>query len=1001
MRKLYRKFQVLLALSLLAVGTVSAQQFSLSGKVTDSGTGEPLAGVNVIVKGTTIGVITDIDGNYNLTIPGTEGVIVASFIGYLTKELPVNSTTGTLNIDMVEDVTNLEEVVVTGLASSVKRSNLANAVSTVSADELLGTTDPQTLDNALYGKLNGVNINANGGAPGGGISVQLRGISTLGAGSSQPLYIVDGVYVDNSTIRTGRTQVSGASSGQNATTQDNAANRIADLNPEDIESIEVLKGSSAAAIYGTRANAGVIIITTKKGKAGKTKVSLRQDLGIARALNLQDFDDWNPDKITAFFGTGERAEAELQAYLQAVAEGRITNWEEEFYGETPLLSNTQVSVSGGNEKTTFYVSGGLRTEDGILKNTGFDRYSIRANIDHKFSKKLDMSLNSNYIRSSTQRGFTGNQNNTGGSIGYNIAYLPSYADIFPDAQGNYPNNPYFNDNPLAIRDLGVNDSDVDRFIVSSAINLNLLQTDNSLLKFTAQGGIDYISANSLVYFPEILQHQQALANPGDVMWGRNDNLNTNWQAFLIFNTNVGKTNFNTQVGTVRLHQSVENLLTRGRGLSGGQTNLRWATVQSIQGQFDQTVTDVGIVAQEEINWDDKIIGTVGVRFDRSTLNRDQDKFYAFPKASVAANIANFDFWTVNNVNQLKLRAAYGETGGLPNFGNTFESLTPQLIGGSLGGQVSVRGVDPNLEPETASELEFGLDASFFGNLISLEATYYIKEVNDLILDQVPAESTGIQAIATNAADLENRGIELALSGSPVRTNNVNWFSKVLYWKNRAEITRLNIPPFTTGGFGPALGTYLIAEGLSPTTIVGTPGDADTPGGFTMHGDRLADFQMTFLNQITLYKNWELSFLFHWKQGGDNINLSAFLWDDGGTTPNWNGDDDGDGIPNGEDRQREWTSDNNAGVYIQDASYVKLREIGLYYTLPQNLTTRLFNGLVERVKLGFSGNNLFLWTDYESYDPEVSNFGSQPITSNIEVTPYPTSRRMFFHLNIDF
>lgn len=1001
MRKLYRKFQVLLALSLLAVGTVSAQQFSLSGKVTDSGTGEPLAGVNVIVKGTTIGVITDIDGNYNLTIPGTERVIVASFIGYLTKELPVNSTTGTLNIDMVEDVTNLEEVVVTGLASSVKRSNLANAVSTVSADELLGTTDPQTLDNALYGKLNGVNINANGGAPGGGISVQLRGISTLGAGSSQPLYIVDGVYVDNSTIRTGRTQVSGASSGQNATTQDNAANRIADLNPEDIESIEVLKGSSAAAIYGTRANAGVIIITTKKGKAGKTKVSLRQDLGIARALNLQDFDDWNPDKITAFFGTGERAEAELQAYLQAVAEGRITNWEEEFYGETPLLSNTQVSVSGGNEKTTFYVSGGLRTEDGILKNTGFDRYSIRANIDHKFSKKLDMSLNSNYIRSSTQRGFTGNQNNTGGSIGYNIAYLPSYADIFPDAQGNYPNNPYFNDNPLAIRDLGVNDSDVDRFIVSSAINLNLLQTDNSLLKFTAQGGIDYISANSLVYFPEILQHQQALANPGDVMWGRNDNLNTNWQAFLIFNTNVGKTNFNTQVGTVRLHQSVENLLTRGRGLSGGQTNLRWATVQSIQGQFDQTVTDVGIVAQEEINWDDKIIGTVGVRFDRSTLNRDQDKFYAFPKASVAANIANFDFWTVNNVNQLKLRAAYGETGGLPNFGNTFESLTPQLIGGSLGGQVSVRGVDPNLEPETASELEFGLDASFFGNLISLEATYYIKEVNDLILDQVPAESTGIQAIATNAADLENRGIELALSGSPVRTNNVNWFSKVLYWKNRAEITRLNIPPFTTGGFGPTLGTYLIAEGLSPTTIVGTPGDADIPGGFTMHGDRLADFQMTFLNQITLYKNWELSFLFHWKQGGDNINLSAFLWDDGGTTPNWNGDDDGDGIPNGEDRQREWISDNNAGVYIQDASYVKLREIGLYYTLPQNLTTRLFNGLVERVKLGFSGNNLFLWTDYESYDPEVSNFGSQPITSNIEVTPYPTSRRMFFHLNIDF
>ena len=198
-----------------------------------------------------------------------------------------------------------------------------------------------------------------------------------------------------------------------------------------------------------------------------------------------------------------------------------------------------------------------------------------------------------------------------------------------------------------------------------------------------------------------------------------------------------------------------------------------------------------------------------------------------------------------------------------------------------------------------------------------------------------------------------------------------------------------------------MGTYLIAEGFSPTTIVGTPAGTDVPaGGFTVHGDRLADFQMTFLNQITLYKNLELSFLFHWKQGGDNINLSAFLWDAGGTTPNWDGDDDGDGVPNGRDRQAEW-GEGNAGVYVQDASYLKLREIGLYYTLPQTLTSRVFNGLVERVKVGFSGNNLFLWTDYESYDPEVSNFGSRPITSNIEVTPFPTSRRMFFHLNIEF
>jgi TonB-linked SusC/RagA family outer membrane protein len=984
----------------LLLGTSAWAQTTVSGKVTDAGTQDGLAGVNVIVEGTTTGTITDIEGNYQLRVTKENPTLVFSFIGYLPKKVPLNGQS-TINVTLEEDVTNLEEVVVTGLASSIKRSNLANAVATVSAEELVETTSPQTLDNALYGKVPGVNMTANGGAPGGGINVQLRGISTLGAGSSQPLYIIDGVYVDNSTQQTGRTLVSGAGGGSSNATQDDASSRIADINPDDIESIEILKGPSAAAIYGTRANAGVIIITTKRGKAGQTRVSVKQDVGFATALNLLGPDAWNPEKINTYYGAGtERAGRELEAYNQAVAENRVTDWEQEFYGETGLLTNTQVSISGGNDKTLFFVSGGVRSEEGIIKRTGFDRYSLRANLDHKITNNITITSGSNYVRTNTQRGFTGNQNNTGGSIGYNIAYLPSYADIFPDAQGNYPINPYFNDNPLAIRDLGVNDVMVDRFIQSINLDANLWSSDNAFLKLSMRGGIDYVSSNGLVYFPEVLQHQQASANPGDAVYSKQDNFNTNFQGFLTYNTTIGDNiNFNTQVGTVRLYQTLDQLLTRGRGLSGGQTNLRWAQVQSVLTQEEQTVTDVGIVAQEEINWDDKIIGTLGVRFDKSTLNRDQETFYPFPKASVAVNITNFDFWTVSAVNQLKLRAAYGETGGLPSFGRTFASLTPQLIGGETGAQVSARDVDPELVPETATELELGLDASVLDGRLGLEFTYYNKEVRNLILDLQPAESTGITAIATNAADLQNRGIEIALNTNPIRTANFNWFSKVMYWQNRSEITRLDIPEFLTGSFGGGtLGKYLIAEGFSPTTVVGTPVDAEA-GRLTVYGDAQPDFQMSFFNQVNFLKNFDLTFLFHWKEGGRNINLTNFLSDGGGTTPDWSGDRDGDGVPNGRDRGDQFGP--GAARFIEDASYLKLREVGLYYTFPELAIDNAFKGFVQGVKLGVSGNNLLLWSNYSSYDPEVSNFGTDPINASVEVTPFPSSRRIFFHLAVDF
>jgi TonB-dependent starch-binding outer membrane protein SusC len=988
------KWTFALAMSMFMSNALLAQ-FTVSGKVTDP-LDLPLIGVSILVKGTSTGTVSDVDGSFSLEAPGESATLVFSYTGFKTFELDVTGSSGPQNVQMQEDIARLEEVVVTGLASGVKRSNSGNSVASVDAEMLSEQTNPQTLDNALYGKIAGVQMTANGGAPGGGINVQLRGISTLGAGSSQPLYIIDGVYADNSASRNFRSIVNSAGGGSSSNNQDDVASRISDLNPDEIERIEVLKGPSAAAIYGTRANAGVIIITTKRGQAGESKVSFSQDIGYAKGQNFIGFDDWNEQKVRNYF-SGARLNTELAALRAAEAEGRITDWEDFFYGETPLLSNTSVSLSGGNQKTQFYASGGFQTEDGIIKNTGYDRYSFRVNLDHKIGNFITVKLNNNFIRTETQRGFTGNQNNTGGSIGYNIAYAPSYANFFPDENGIYPDNPYFGGNPIDIRDNGVNDYNVNRIITAGAVDIDLWSTANTFLKAKINGGVDLVSGESLVYFNEQMQYQKTRANPGDVVWGNSRNLNYNLQGFLVLNSTFGKFNSNTTVGAVRLDQDVNFLATRGQGLAAGQRNLAWANVVTVASQQEQRISDMGVVAQEDLNWDDKIIASVGIRFDKSTLNRDQQKYYAFPKASLAVNLHNFV--ETGFFDQLKLRGAYGETGGLPQFGFTFEPLNSTIIGGSIGGVVGTQGVDANLVPETAQEIEFGLDMTLLNGRVTLDATVYNKSVKDLILPLRPASSTGISTIQTNAADLENRGVEIGLGFVPVRTANFEWSNRLLWWRNRSEITRLIVPQFNTGGFGFALGTYAIAEGYSPTAIVGNPDNPSGPVRKTLYGDRQPDFQMSYATSIKFLKHFDFSALLHYQKGGAAINLSAYLWDDGGTTPGWDEDPDGDGTFKGQERIVEAFGSGNTGVWIEPTDYLKLRELGLYYTVPSTVLNN--TGLLKRLKLGVSANNILLSTKYSSYDPEVSNFGAQPLAGSVEVTPYPSSRRFFFHIKADF
>jgi TonB-dependent SusC/RagA subfamily outer membrane receptor len=817
----------------------------------------------------------------------------------------------------------------------------------------------------------------------------LRGISSL-AGASQPLIILDGVYASNASQRTGRATVSGAG-GAN---QDDGSNRLADLNPADIENIEILKGPSAAAIYGTRANAGVIIITTKRGSEGKTKISFSQDIGDASPLRLLGTDSWSEAKINTFFPAARRA-VEIERFKQGIT----IDYEDYFYNNAAVLSNSRLTLSGGDEKTKFYISGNITAEDGTVKNTGFERYSIRANVDHKISKRVKFSFSTNYLKTDTDRGFTGNQNNAGASIGYNIAYVPNYFDLRPNAQGIYPVNPYFSENPVAVTDHGINNSTVNRFIQAFNLTADLFQNNTSNLKATFSGGLDYLQNSTMVYLPEFLQFQRAQANPGDLLIGRQESFNTNIQAALVYTKSLGKLNLSSQGGMVRLDFKNSSLFNRGRGLVPGQTNLRQANIQEINENFNNTISEAGIFLQQEANFDDKIIGTVGIRWDKSTLNGDPNKLYAFPRASLALNLANFDFWNVGAITQLKPRIAYGETSGPVAFGSTFTSLGGTNIGGLLGSVVSSQIGNTGILPETATELEFGVDAGFFNNRLAIEATYYIKNTQNNIQNLNLAPSVGVNTTPSNEAELENKGIELGVSGTIFDAPKFRWFSRVLYWQNRVLLTRLGIPTYIAGAFGSGLGTFLYAQGYAPTTIVGSPAVPTNPGGFTFWGNNQPDFNVSFFNSFNILKNLELSVLVDWKQGGDNINLSAFLTDGGGTTKGWFEDANGDGIPNG--RQRDPAPYNNAGRWVMDASFVKIREVGLYYTFPKTTLSKIFNGAFKGIKLGASANNLFLFTDYFGYDPETSTFGAQSIANNVDIAPYPTPRRIFFHLNFDF
>lgn len=967
-----------------------AQTHTLELQVQETN-GQPIAGATILVNKQRA-LVADAQGRVSISnVPNP--ILTISAVGFKSRTIKTD-TLQQNTIFLLKDVANLDEVVVTGLATSVKRRNLASSVTTISSKELNQTAPAQTFDEALEGKIPGAYINANSGAPGGGVSVKLRGITSI-YGQTQPLYVVDGVFLDNSSTSAGLNAVTNASSGGSLTsTQDNPSSRIADLNPEDIQSIEILKGASAAAIYGSRAASGVVIITTKKGRPGKTTVNFSQDLGIITARKLLGVRQFTENRASGLSRDSATSAALKQQFLDAQSAGHIYDYEKEIYGNKGFARNSELSLTGGNEQTTFFFSASQKKEEGIVKRTGYQNSGLRLNIDHRINDNIKIGVSTNYINSSADRGLFGNDN-VGVTTGIALSSTPSFAELHADANGNYPNNPFASANPLQTIALMKNNESVNRFIAGLDLEAILQTNLKSTTKLIARGGFDFYNLQTSALFPGVLQWQSI--NKGTSIQGFTKNLNTNYIASLVNSfTPSDKLSFTTSAGLTQETGDYNNLLNVATQIIAGQSNVNEAGALNAT-QFRNKYLNTGIFAQEEALINEAITLTAGVRFDRSSNNGDVSKFYSYPKAGVSWNLTRSGILPNGFFNNLKWRAAYGEANNVPVYGSKFTGMVISNISGNPGVIVNTQQGDPFIKPERQKELETGIDFSVLNSRLGFELTYYNKSTDDFLMLQSLPSSTGFSSKWVNAGDLRNRGVELSMNALPIENRNVTWNTSINFWLNRSEVTRLTIPPIPQGSFGYVLGSFQIEKGKSATQIVGLTGT-----GVGVIGDAEPKFQMSTYNEITFFRKLSLRFLLHWKKGGDNINLTSLENDFGGTSVDYDKVTNKMGVPDAIYRIMQIGT--SARIFVQDASYLRLREIGLYYSFD-----KLQGNVIRNIRIGVSLNNYITITKYKSYDPEVSNFGfgstqqglSSGLSTGVDVDPYPASKRADFHVSISF
>ncbi len=979
----------MLAAALGLASIAQAQEERITGHVVDAAEHSAIPAAAVVVTGTTIGANTTDSGTFTFRVPSTARSITVRRIGYLAQTIPIAPGKTDYTIALQRDVLRLEAEVVTGVATTVSSQNAANAVSAVNSAAIEETPAP-TIENSVQGKIPGAVITANnGGAPGGGMQVQIRGITSINA-NANPLYIIDGVMVNNEYIPSGNNALTLADGGVEPNTEDNNANRIADINPDDIESIEILKGASASAIYGSKASAGVVVITTKRGSAGKAAWTFSQKIGhftTANSLNLRQFptlasaEAWGAD-----FG-----------HSKANIDGNYAgpqDFQSQLFSNPEAAYQTDLSVSGTANQTQYFLSGLSKYDNGPMINTGYNKQSARANITQQFNSAVSASMNLMYAHSVTRRGVSSNENNGIAPMDV-MGYTPQFVDLdHRNADGSWATNPYGVANMFADAAEVKTPEEVYRFIGGGNFDWTAYTSEHQNLHLRAIGGVDFATQHDALYAPPDLQVMREIASglPG-VSTVQNANAN-----FLNYSLNAvhhwtpsPALDATTAIGFVRERRTNNSLDNVAQNLIAGVNS---PTAGTVKNQFfsQDAAYDQSLYLQEQVLLlNNRLALGAGVTAERTTNDGDIKKFYYYPHYSGSYRVPQF----VGFLDELKLRVAYGQSGTEPLYGVKYSPDTSAIYGGGQGVYPALSHGATTIRPEAETEIETGFDATFFKSRAQFTFTVYQKRIQDLLLQANLAPSLGFNQQWFNGGEFTNQGVEISLSATPILLRNgFTWNTTETFYRNYSVVNALPVPSSIIGNtFGGITGGFgYLAPGRSVSEIAdpAIPGANGVP---IQIGDFQPSYVMSFSQEFT-FKRFRVYGLLDWHRGGNVQNISNFVFD---AEPRLLADTAAS--------SRRWAAFTAGSPYPYNerADFLKVRELTVSYSLPAKLLawTGGTGVHVSSARLSLTGRNLWMSFPYSGLDPETSTFGNQNVTTAQDVFEYPPSRSFFLSLDLGF
>ncbi len=1001
---------LLLNISLSALTSQSDENKKgvIKGQVIDSQTNEVLPGANVFIKATKQGASTDINGNFTISnvTPG-KYTLTISFVGYKKATVEVTVVKGKtveLKIPLTTSALNLEELVVIGSTIRATRKELGNTVTTLKAKEL---EQAPVLMTAIQGKIPGAQVTQNSGDPAGGFSITLRGVSSI-YGSSDPLYVLDGVVISNESRNVTNLNVGAPNTviGQN---------RLADINPNDIQSIEVIPGGAAAAIYGSRAANGVVLITSKKGTIGAPKYSYSIGANINQ-LRKKVF-------ITTYgkqFGSAEQRLypiAGVDPNTGALTVGRNFSTETvdvkryDYQDEIFQIGagvNNNLSISGGSNSTQYFGSISKSINEGIVKNTLFDRTSARLRLHQEVAEWINFDFGVNYIHSFSKEKPDGN---VFWSPVNSINITNNIWDITErDEFGNLKSVEPTRVNPLSIIETFKIEQNIDRIIADGQIHLapyKGLTIDYVL-------GIDSYSQDGIIFIPPYPYSpvNSSYYNDGYASEAHNrltlinNDLNIRYQLELSPKiTATTYAGFNAQL-TREHFQSSE-----GRNLAPFVENISGAS-NFLGAVAAEPKTNIwGYYLQETFDYNKSFYLTLAGRIDGSTAFGKNERANFYPKVSASYFISEEDFWKNSKINEyissFRLRTSWGQSGNLTAIGpfTRFTQYNPGQLTGITKFNIRNQKGNEDIKPERSDELEFGLDFGLFNDRVNLIATYYTASIEDLIIPRTLAASEGALSIIENVGKLENKGFELLLSSTPLKTPDMEFNFFTSYSQNRNKVVETldgfialssssGAPVHIKDGepLGIYYGTYFArdASGNIITNDKGLPQMAKDENGVALRkkiGDPNPDYIFS-VGANFRYKKFTVGVLVDGMQGFDVFDADKRTRQ---------------GVGIGEYSEKELKGEIPRGwiwsIYpilewrIEDGSFVKIREISLSYDFDN-----IFN-IFDGGKLTLVGRNLFSFDDFYSYDPEINSAGQASyVRYNFGTVPIPRTYSLLLTLN---